>query len=144
MAETSSLLNCRTSNRTGGSNPPLTANKKAEHVLPGFFHETNRRLLQVCGMEKAVGLPKARRLSQLKQLPLEITSNASNPICPSIHPNDHSHPSSVPLRESAGSAPSQRGFLHSDHAKPPLPILILREQCSLFPLTIDGYAVIMP
>ena len=25
MAETSSLLNCRTGNRTGGSNPPLTA-----------------------------------------------------------------------------------------------------------------------
>lgn len=25
MAETSSLLNCRTGNRTGGSNPPLSA-----------------------------------------------------------------------------------------------------------------------
>ena len=26
MAETSSLLNCRTGNRTGGSNPPASAN----------------------------------------------------------------------------------------------------------------------
>ena len=40
VAETNSLLNCRTGNRTGGSNPPLTAQqqKKAlKRCLRAFF-----------------------------------------------------------------------------------------------------------
>ena len=40
MAETSSLLNCRAGNRTGGSNPPASAtlaNKKNRSLFSGLF-----------------------------------------------------------------------------------------------------------
>ena len=38
MAETNSLLNCRTGNGTGGSNPPPSANKKLVNKLfTSFF-----------------------------------------------------------------------------------------------------------
>ena len=47
MAETSSLLNCRTGYRTGGSNPPLTAEvdekKAVELVRTAFFSSTSAK-----------------------------------------------------------------------------------------------------
>ena len=44
MAETTSLLNWRTGNRTGGSNPPLTAGRYevGSLLLPAFLFYRNR------------------------------------------------------------------------------------------------------
>lgn len=48
MAETSSLLNCRTGNRTGGSNPPLTAAlRKPQRKLCGFFMSIRTEFIRV-------------------------------------------------------------------------------------------------
>ena len=54
MAETSSLLNCRTLTRTGGSNPPLTAKRKPARLRAGFFmpKPLQAQLVQGWGIKK--------------------------------------------------------------------------------------------
>ena len=65
MAETSSLLNCRTRKGIGGSNPPLSAEQKMESLArrefeQGFFIGARKKVH--LGQEKYVYLKVLRSL----------------------------------------------------------------------------------
>lgn len=80
MAETTCLLNMRAGNRTGGSNPPLTANEKSSTVRSSFFFiRANESNLFDFGRENKKRSARALKLFSFDFPTSGITTEGSHP-----------------------------------------------------------------